>query len=149
MSNWVTSLDNLAASGVIDFDAPAFLLGQNPRYVGNPDLGRLPLDDPAYQAHGVTMKNTPNADSFDNSDGKNLVQNPTWKKLLFAAVAIGGTALVAASIISGKGKLNKLLKKIKLPKFSGFTTKIKNFGQKILNYIKKPISWVKGKIRKP
>ena len=153
MSNWVTSLDNLAASGVIDFDAPAFLLGQTPRYVGSPDLDRLPLSNPAYQPHGVKMKNTPNVDSYDNSDDKNLVQNPTWKKLLFGGVAIGGALLIAASMLSARGKLKlpskiKLLK-IKLPKLSGFTTKVKNFGQKILSYIKKPFSWVKGKIRRP
>lgn len=38
MSNWATNLDMLAQEGVISFDAPSFVMGQKPRYVGNPKL---------------------------------------------------------------------------------------------------------------
>ena len=152
MSNWAMALDSLAASGVIDFDAPAFILGQPPRYAGHPNLDRLPLEDPAYMPHGVKMKNAPSTDSYDGN--KNLVQNPTWKKLLFGGVAIGGALLVGASILATMGKI-KLPSSIKLPKikmpklFSKITNKISKFVSKIMNLIKKPFPWIKGKFPKP
>ena len=40
-SNWVNVLDNLAAGGVIDFDAPAYLLDQPARYVGHPKFAEV------------------------------------------------------------------------------------------------------------
>ena len=144
MSDWVMALDNLAASGVIDYDAPAFILGQQPRYIGHPDLASLSVQNPAY-LQGTKIKSL-QADSFQNNN--NLVQNPKWKKILFAGVAVGGTLLIAASLIS-------LKRKIKLPKFLKFKspqintpkfTAIKNFGQKILSFVKKPINWVKTKL---
>ncbi len=150
------SLDNLAASGVIDFDAPAFLLGQAPRYAGHPNLEQIPMQNPAFLPQNIKMNGNQPYDSF-NKDG-NLVHNPTWKKILFACVAIGGTALIAASILAGVGKLKGLTKiklpKIKLPKFkmpklTGIKTKVTNLGSKVLSYIKKPITWVKGKFHKP
>ena len=45
-SNWVNVLDNLAAGGVIDFGAPAYLLDQPARYVGHPKFADLPLGVP-------------------------------------------------------------------------------------------------------
>ena len=147
MSDWVMALDNLAASGVIDYDAPAFIMGQQPRYVGHPELAHLSIQNPAFSQGNL------NGDSFEKSN--NLVQNPKWKKVLFAGVAIGGTLLIAASMISLKHKIKlpkfKKLKfsKLKLPKFSGIKTKTVNFGKKILSYVKKPINWVKGKIHMP
>ena len=154
--NWVMSLDNLAASGVIDYDAPAFLLGQPQRYAGHPNLEQIPMQNPAFLPQNVKMNGNQPYDSF-NKDG-NLVHNPTWKKILFAGVAIGGTALIAASVLAGVGKLKGLTKiklpKIKLPKFkmpklSGVTTKIKSFGSKIGSFMKKPINRIKGIFHKP
>ena len=35
-TNWAYNLDMLAQNNVLDFDAPAFVMGQNPRYIGSP-----------------------------------------------------------------------------------------------------------------
>lgn len=149
MSNWVMSLDNLASSGVIDFDAPAFLLGQNPRYIGNPNLDSLPLENPAYQPHGVKMKDVPPIDSYDkHSDNKDLVHNPAWKKWLFAGVAIVGSALLAATLLAKKGKINLpkfKMPNIKMPNWTNIKTKAANLGQKVFSYIKKPFTYLKSK----
>ena len=42
-SNWVNALDACAAAGVIDYDAPSFILGKQPRYAGHPEFEKLPL----------------------------------------------------------------------------------------------------------
>ena len=93
MSNWVHAMDSLAAGGVIDFDAPAFLLDRNPRYVGNPRLDSLPLEYPIYPEGQVSLNNLPPVDEFKKEEkGLNLVENPSWKKWLFGgfiATAIG------------------------------------------------------------
>ncbi|MBR1460391.1 hypothetical protein IJ596_02000 [bacterium] len=151
--NWVMALDNLAACGVLDYDAPAFLLGQAPRYAGNPTIKELPCTIPGYQPHGVKM-NPLCSDTYEN-DG-NLVHNPKWKKLLFAGVAIGGSLLIAASLLTLKRKIKlpKLPKikmpKLKMPKFlSGIKTKVSNLGSKIAKGVKKPINWIKNKFHRP
>jgi len=103
-SNWVTHLDALAAGGVIDFDAPAFLLDQNPRYIGHPDMERLPMQTPMYLPEGIKLKDVPDTDILEKSENKNLVNNPTWKKVLFGGLlTLGG--------LFGGFKLFKLFKK--------------------------------------
>lgn len=42
-----SSFDNLAANGIIDFDAEAYIKGTKPRYVGNPEsCNQLPFEQP-------------------------------------------------------------------------------------------------------
>jgi len=150
-SNWVSALDMLAAGGVIDFDAPAYLLDQKPRYVGHPDLERLPLENPIYLPQGTKLKNVPDKDLFDKSKDGNLIHNPKWKKFMFGAVALGG--IISAFIFLKNPlsaiksfKLPKLsLPKLNFPKFTG----VKNFASKIWNGIKVPFNWIASKIKKP
>ena len=145
-SNWVMALDNLAASGVIDFDAPAYLLGQQPRYVGHPSLGELPLTSPMYLPDGVKMKDIPQNDLYQQSKSSDLVHNPKWKKWLFAGVAVLGTILVGATILKGKGKISKGINKIsniKMPKI-----KTPKFLKTAFEYVKKPFKYIAGKIHK-
>lgn len=160
-SNWVTALDNLAASGVIDFDAPAYLLGQKPRYIGNPSLGELPLTSPMYLPEGVKMKDIPQSDLYEQSKSHDLVHNPSWKKWLFAGVAALGAVLIGGAIIAGKGKVSAGIKniknslsnikmpKLKTPKFlKGIGTKVSSFLKTVWTYIKKPFQYIASKIRK-
>lgn len=142
-SNWVSDLDMLASSGVINFDAPAYLLDQPARYVGNPNFESLPMTNPSLLPEGTKMKDQPKSDGFNNAD-KNLIQNPSWKKWTFGAIA---AAAVAGGIYAvSKGK-------IKIPNFKNFSmakagTAIKNFGTKAIDYIKKPFIWIANKCKK-
>ncbi len=82
---WANNLDLLAQSGVLDFDAPAYVLGQPPRYVGN--LGPVnPLNDNPPRVPGFEQ---PQVDEFKPSKNNNLVKTPAWKKWLFGLVAAG------------------------------------------------------------
>ena len=118
--NWVMALDNLAACGAIDFDAPAFLLGQKPRYVGHPSLGELPMQNPMYFPEGIKMKDVPQKDIYEQSESKDFVHNPTWKKILCAGVVVAGLILAAGALLRGKNSLVKgfknFISKIKMPK---------------------------------
>lgn len=146
--NWVSNLDMLAAGGVIDFDAPAYLLDQPARYVGNPMVEGLPMENPSLLPEGVKLKDVPKMDEYNGKTG-NVVENPKWKKAVFgilAALGIGGAVLgVLAS--RGKFKFPKIgsskikIPKFKMPKFSG----LKNAGTTVLNYIKKPFKYIAGK----
>lgn len=80
--SWVNDLDALASAGVIGFDAPAYIRGVQPRYVGNPPLEGLPDQLPA-------IKPQPQKDEFSNSTA---IHNPGWKKWLFGAIVLGGLA---------------------------------------------------------
>lgn len=142
--NWVNTLDMLAAGGVIDFDAPAYLLDQKPRYVGHPDLEQLPLSNPMYLPEGTKLKDIPDKDLFEKSKDGSLIDNPTWKKVLFGAVAIVGT--VAAAIF-GKKAYNAI-KAFKLPKIEFVKLDgLKNFCSKAWNAIKKPFKWIASKLK--
>lgn len=135
-SNWVSNLDMLAAGGVIDFDAASYLLDQKPRYIGNPQIEGLPLENPALLPEGVKLKDLPQLDEFSQSDkDRNLVETPKWKKW-----ALGGliaTAIGAIIFTLSKGK-------IKMPDM----TKVKDFGKTVLTYIKKPFEFVATKLKK-
>lgn len=136
-SNWAFNLDMLAANGIIDFDAPSYLLDQTPRYSGGLQPEMLPMTNIGLLPEGTKLKDLPQADEYNNSN-KKVVQNPKWKKYLFgtlAAVGIGGGVL---AFLVSKGK-------IKMPKLAG----LKNAGQTVLNYVKKPFQWIAGKFKKP
>ena len=96
-ANWAYNLDMLAQNGVIDFDGAAFITGQAPRYVGRPAMPPSPYADQVPPAPAL---NQPQIDEFklkkqklpkqQNSNNNDIVQNPSWKKWLFAAMTIGG-----------------------------------------------------------
>ena len=133
--DWISALDACAANGLIDYDAPADILGQQPRYVGHPNFETLPLTPTALLPEGTKLPDAPQTDEFV-PQSNNLVENPSWKKWLFgigATVAIGGSIL--AALIS-KGK-------IKIP------AGVKSFGTKAWNVIKTPFTWIASKFKKP
>ena len=143
-SDWAWALDNLAASGVIDFDAPAYILDRKPRYVGNPSRESLPMTSMSYLPENVKLKDVPELDSYQNSKDGSLVKNPGWKKWAFAG-AILAAITGAAMLLTGK-KLPKIdFSKIKMPDLN----KVKDFGKNILNYIKTGYSNVLNKFKKP
>ena len=80
--SWINDLDSLASSGVIAFDAPAYILGKQPRYYGNPAFYNIPDEFPKMQPQ-------PQKDEFDSG------VNPKWKKTLFKGLCITGLALGA------------------------------------------------------
>lgn len=88
--NWAMNLDMLAQEGVINFDAPSYVMGQKPRYVGNPKLKDMqPLHAHVPEAP-LIHHSQPEVDEFHHSThDKNFVKNPTWKKWLFGIVAAG------------------------------------------------------------
>ena len=151
-SNWIGALDGLAAGGVIDFDAAAFLLDQKPRYIGHPQLERLPLE-PDLLPPGVKLRDVPQFDEFSKED--NLVQNPAWKKWLFGGV-VGSAVAAIALAIATKGKSLKWLRvnskiigkkiknfdwkslkdKVKLPDFEGIKKFFSDNFKKLKNFKK-------------
>lgn len=89
--NWAFNLDFLARNGVLDFDAPSYIMGTNPRYIGKPDSIPKPFADSVPKAPAL---NQPNKDEYSpQKQDNNFVKNPSWKKWLFGALAIGGTIL--------------------------------------------------------
>lgn len=77
MSNWAYNLDLLAQNGVLDFDAPSFVMGTPPRY-GNPSPFGGEVPQPIKQ---------PEQDEFKKPDETNFVHTPMWKKALFTVVS--------------------------------------------------------------
>lgn len=131
--DWISALDACAANGILDYDAPADILGQDPRYVGHPDFNKIPMV-PTLLPEGTKLPDMPKTDEFVPQNG-NLVENPTWKKWLFgigATVAAGG-AILAALISKGK---------IKIP------ASVKNLGSTVWNAIKTPFTWIASKFKK-
>lgn len=142
-SDWVTALDGLAAGGVIDFDAAAYLLDRPARYVGNPRFEDLPVVNTSLLPKGTKMKGQSKSDGLDYQNG-NVVQNPSWKKWAFGGIlaAIAGGTILARLISKGKIKMPK----INIP--DNIKTSFKNICSTALNYIKKPFVWISGKIKK-
>lgn len=72
----LSTLDNLVANGVLNFDADAYVRGDRPRYAGNPfGSQELPFDQPicpsmypyaSYGGYAPIMPPQPNADAFIN-----------------------------------------------------------------------------------
>ena len=115
-SNWVSNLDMLAAGGVVDFDAAAYLLDQPARYVGNPQIEGLPLENPSLLPQGVKLKDVPQMDEYSGSNKKPSAST-SWKKWAF-----GG--LVTTLIGAGAFALFTALNYIKKP-FTWIASKIK------------------------
>ncbi len=96
-SNWAYNLDMLAQNGVIDFDGASFVTGQKPRYIGRPSMPPSPYVGPPYPP--TPAVNQPQIDEFQKQKNKlpkmeekddSMINNPSWKKWLFGAVALGG-----------------------------------------------------------
>lgn len=155
--NWILAMDNLAAGGVIDFDAASYLLDKPARFVGHPDRESIPLGDINYLPKGIKLKDVPRIDGFEHSEDKPLIHNSTWKKLLVGGV-LGLGAIIGGiyantitkkvkkhgfynilKIIYFKNKKNIFSKikfpKIKFPKIKSLKAKLPKFN-KIGRYIK-------------
>ena len=135
-SNWINNLDNCAAGGILDFDAAAFLMDQPGRYVGHPGMEKLP---PPIQhlllPPGVKMKGQLNQDQFNSNSG--FIENPTWKKVLFGLLAIGGTV---AAVIE--------LRKLHLgAKGKSIGDIFKTIAKGVWKCIKAPFVWVANKFK--
>ncbi len=144
-SDWILALDSLASGGVIDFDAPAYLLDKPARYVGHPHLEHLP-NEISLLPEGTKMKEQPKHDNFHHQE-EGMVQNPAWKKWTLGAIItalIGGTV---GAVLLKKGKF-KLSKNLKLPDMTKIKTSMKNLAKTTWTYIKKPFIWIGNKFKK-
>ncbi len=128
-SDWVYPLDMCASAGILDYDAPAFILDQPARYVGNPKFDNIPT---TLLPDDVKMKKQPQKDGFDNPSN-NVIENPSWKKWLFGGIT--AAAVIGTTLALGKGKL-------KIP------ASVKNYGSTVLNYVKKPFIWIANKFKR-
>ena len=134
--SWINDLDACASAGIISFDAPAYVRGVQPRYVGNPNFAQLP--DYLPQAP------QPVKDEFTKSTDPH--HNPKWKKALFGTIIAGG--LAAGIYAISKGKLKPENIKIWLTKTSN---KVVNFCKDIPTKIKNLhlLDKLKGLFKKP
>jgi len=129
MSDMVYALDSLAAAGVIDFDAPAFIFDQPSRYVGHPDMEKLPLSNPIYLPENIKLKDVPSMDEFTKENG-NLNETPSWKKWLFGGTIAAVLCVGIYTFTKGKIKLGPNMSKVK--------TSAGNLWNKIKSFVKKP-----------
>ena len=85
--NWAGNLDMLAQNGVLDFDGASYIMGQKPRYVGNPAHPN-PFNG---QPPSIPNLQQPEIDEFKPQTQKEDRSHkiPLWKKLAFGALAIG------------------------------------------------------------
>lgn len=130
-ANWATNLDMLAQEGIINFDAPAFVMGQAPRYVGKPQV----VPPFVGQVPNAPLINQPQpaVDEFKPlNNNKNYVKNPAWKKILFGAVALG-------AVIFGGFKFKKTLVPWAKKSFKNFS--FKKMGQSVADFFK--TGWTK------
>ena len=124
-ANWINNLDMLAQNGVLDYDAAAFVMDQNPRYIGRPSMPPSPFLGPIPPAPAIQQ---PKNDEFVNNDTKHK-KNPLWKKLLLGAIVT--TGLVFA--IVKRKDIYSSIKNFKID-FSGIKNKLKNAGTYIKDF---------------
>lgn len=104
-SDFPSSLDNLAANGIVNFDSEAYIKGTAPRYVGNPPLMGLPFEQPlpAFpQGQVPQMHAQPNKDAFVHSEGH---KNPSWKTALATVLAASAAVFVGVKYGSKIGSI--------------------------------------------
>lgn len=89
--NWAFDLDMLAQNKVLDFDAPAYIRDQKPRYVGSPDY--MPSPFGVQQLDTSNLEQPQNDEFKPQENNKELAKNPAWKKFLFSGLALGGLGL--------------------------------------------------------
>lgn len=157
-SNWASGLDMLAQNGVLDFDAPAFIMDQAPRYIGSPSGPVSPyIGGPLPNAPALTQ---PKVDEFkqektklppsNNNKDTNFVKNPSWKKILFGALALTAAGFGIYKFKSVKNYFktgfNNLTNKFSFKSIKTFVSNkakavgkfFKNCWTKIKNVFKKP-----------
>lgn len=156
-SNWASGLDMLAQNGVLDFDAPAFIMDQAPRYIGSPSGPVSPYIGTLPNAPALTQ---PKVDEFKqektklppSNDGKdtNFVKNPPWKKLLFGALALAtlGLGIVKFKSIKNyfKTGFNNLTSKFSLKSVKSF---VKNKAKAVGKFFSNCWTKVKNVFKKP
>ncbi len=120
---WADNLDMLALNGVLDFDAPSYVTGQNPRYVGSIGYTPSPFGGPKPQTKNLQQ---PEIDEFkynkDSKENKKASPSiPAWKKWLFGAIA-GGLLIFGGWKFKSKwfSHIKKLPEKLKLDKIGDF-----------------------------
>ena len=119
--SWINDLDALASAGVLNFDAPAYIRGTQPRYYGNPAFETIPENLPKPEQ--------PKADVFDKSPTP--VKNPSWKKWLLGLMATGCIIFGASKTKAGKKLLSKInFKNLKSVIVKAFN-KVKNCFKKV------------------
>ena len=108
--NWAGNLDMLAQNGVLDFDGASYIMGQKPRYIGNP-AHPSPFNG---QPPSIPNLQQPDIDEFRPQGQKNdkSPKIPLWKKLAFGALAIGLLGLGAYKFKSIGSWLKKQIGKI-------------------------------------
>ena len=83
--SWINDLDMCASLGIINYDAPAYIRGTNPRYAGSPDFANITGQIP-------DMKPQPEKDEFKNEISHG---NPSWKKWV-SGIFLTGLAIFGA-----------------------------------------------------
>lgn len=146
-SDWSYAIDMCAASGILNYDAAADILGQKPRFVGNPKMSEIEGISPVYLPEGTKMKDPLSEDGFEKleeNDDKNLVQNPTWKKVLIGGITALGIGAGLFALFKGKLKMPKFSK----INFDSIKNSVVNVGKKAWGYIKKPFVYIMNLIKK-
>lgn len=113
MNNWAYNLDMLAQNNILDFDAPSFITGQTPRYVGAPSAPPSPYIGPPLP-NAPALKQ-PQIDEFKKQKNKlpeneqqdsGFIKNPAWKKWAFGILAAG-------ALVTGIWKFKSITKWVK------------------------------------
>lgn len=136
-SNWAYNLDTLAQNGILDFDAPSYIMEKSPRYVGKPTSETSPFQGPLPNVPGL---NALESDEYVNKkDGQ--FKNPSWKKWLFGSLALGGIVLGGYKFRAKwmpwvKSRWAKLSAKCSSIKISSIGTSIKNGWNKFVGFFK-------------
>lgn len=121
MVDWVTAMDLCASEGIVNYDAPAAILGQTPRYIGHPNINNLP------SLYG------PTSDTYDTSN-HNIVRPKSWKRTAMKTLVGIGATLGTVALIQ-KGILN--------------ISNIKKVATPVFNIIKKPFVWLAKHLKAP
>lgn len=108
-----SSLDNLAANGIINYDADAYIKGTPARYVGSPRMNQYPpfeqplmVYEPGVQAFNPQMPRQPHQDEYTPKKHTSV----NWRNTLLATI-LGGLG------IYGGIKLTKFVNKFRNKKF--------------------------------
>lgn len=94
--NWVNNLDMCAQNGILNYDGAAFIKGQAPRFVGNPQGDIPPLAETPEKPllADAALPQQPEVDEFKRETNENKedavpFKTPAWKKWAFGALAAG------------------------------------------------------------
>lgn len=106
-------LDSLAANGVIDFDADSYIKGTKPRFVGSPEGGSLPFQQPLSPVgtpHNGKLSGGPQKDAFIKRAGEEEYKPFSWTGLLAGTIAASlavFTGFKIKSMITPKSKIKE------------------------------------------